>query len=456
MPKNIVQDVVPQSNRRSIRDIPLSRSQTRSQRDDREEREREYDEEEREDLEAETLEYESRRGEEGEEEENHWEDTENSTFPRWAIWIVGFVAFAFLVYVVSNIFSGATITVTAKTQSVPVGLNVTAKLKPVDGEISYVASNLTRDKELTVPAEGQKKVESRATGKIVIYNNYSTTPQRLVKNTRFETPDGLIYKIADSITIPGKTVVSQKSTPGSIEVSVFAESAGAEYNIGLTDFTIPGFKSNPQRYSNFYAKSKTPMTGGKIGVEKTISSSNLEKARATLDSEILQSLTAEMKSVVKEGYTVFEDGYKYNSELVSTVSDSAKNTVTVKERVNFTIYYIKKAELEKYIAQNSIQGYDNLPVKVLDLDKLSFKVDEKNNSGANLFGNIQFSLKGNVNIIWDVNSKELVKKLAGKEKKSLASIVGDDPTIVRVDALIWPFWSRTFPGSEGKIKVVVK
>jgi hypothetical protein len=138
MPKNIVQDVVPQSNRRSIRDIPLSRSQTRSQRDDREEREREYDEEEREDLEAETLEYESRRGEEGEEEENHWEDTENSTFPRWAIWIVGFVAFAFLVYVVSNIFSGATITVTAKTQSVPVGLNVTAKLKPVDGEISLV------------------------------------------------------------------------------------------------------------------------------------------------------------------------------------------------------------------------------------------------------------------------------------------------------------------------------
>jgi len=46
----------------------------------------------------------------------------------------------------------------------------------------------------TYPASGSDFVERGATGIITIYNDFSSDPQDLVATTRFETPDGKIYR----------------------------------------------------------------------------------------------------------------------------------------------------------------------------------------------------------------------------------------------------------------------
>ena len=61
-----------------------------------------------------------------------------------------------------------------------------------------------------VEATAEKEVSQKASGKIIIYNNYSTVSQRLINNTRFEANSGKIYRINSSIVVPGYKKVDGK------------------------------------------------------------------------------------------------------------------------------------------------------------------------------------------------------------------------------------------------------
>ena len=91
------------------------------------------------------------------------------------------------------------------------------------------------------PIIGEKEIKTKARGRIVIYNAFSSEDQLLVRRTRFETPDGKIYRISEQIIVPGAEIKDEKIAPSSVEAEIFADQPGEEYNIGLTGFIIPGF-----------------------------------------------------------------------------------------------------------------------------------------------------------------------------------------------------------------------
>ena len=108
----------------------------------------------------------------------------------------------------------------------------------------------SRTASTTVKATGTEQVSQSASGVITIYNDYSTAPQTLITNTRFEAPDGNIYRIHQGVTVPGATASAGGAlTPGTISVTAYADQPGASYNIGQTQFTIPGFKNDPSTAS---------------------------------------------------------------------------------------------------------------------------------------------------------------------------------------------------------------
>src|SRR3989344_6529655 len=187
---------------------------------------------------------------------------------KWPL-VVGIgVAVAVLGIGLSVFFSGATVFATPRQEAVTVNGTFTAVKESKPGELQYETMTLSKETSLSVSATGEKHVERKASGNIVIYNNYNSESQRLIKNTRFETPEGLIYRVDKSVTVPGRKSEGGVAAPGSMEITVYADQPGSSYNIGLTDFTIPGLKGDP-RYEKFYARSKTPMTGGVSGVVKT-------------------------------------------------------------------------------------------------------------------------------------------------------------------------------------------
>src|SRR3989338_3296091 len=376
MPRNIVQDVIPRGQRKSIRDLSLGSSKPKVQEEsvvyeedvkkkDATKSKTKYDEDDK------VMQFMTGRGE-----------VRNGNHSRWLIWLIGIVSGMVLVFVVGNFFSGATVTISPKSEKVPINVNLVAKAKTSEGEIGYKLFTLVRDKEEIVAADGEKPVESRASGKIIVYNNYSTTPQRLVKNTRFETPDGLIYKIGDSVTIPGRRTVSGKTIAGSIEAVAYAETVGEEYNIGLTDFTIPGFKSVPERFESFYGRSKTTMTGGKVGNEKAISEEKTLQTRARLDGALTQELIAEARKQVPDDFLLFDNAYRISFEPVTSNAAVSAKGVTIREQANFVAFFINRKQLAGAIAENSFSDFDKAPVHVPNLDTLVMDIKGNVNYSA--------------------------------------------------------------------------
>ena len=129
---------------------------------------------------------------------------------------------------------------------------------------------LSAEESGLIAATGITSGGQYASGKITVYNNYSSAPQKLIANTRFQTSDGKIYRIKGAISVPGMGVT---------EATVYADRAGEEYNIGPADFTIPGLKGGP-RFEKVFAKSKSAMSGGTSGNVRIVKKEDLDSVRA--------------------------------------------------------------------------------------------------------------------------------------------------------------------------------
>ncbi|TSC83861.1 MAG: hypothetical protein G01um101417_428, partial [Parcubacteria group bacterium Gr01-1014_17] len=274
-------------------------------------------------------------------------------------------------------------------------------------------------------------------------------------NTRFETLNGLIFRIPESIIVPGKTVSGGKTLPGSIETSVYADRAGADYNIGLSDFTVPGFKSSAERYAGFYARSKTAMNGGFVGVAPFVSPEKVSAARATLRKALEAKLASGAAEKVPSDSIMLPNGYsfKVTSEPEQETQDKK---VSVTERGTLTAFVFKRDALASYIARRALLRYDNAPVVFETLEGLSFEFLNKSDFGKNADGRVLFGLRGSGTVVWKLDEERLKQDLSGKLKSETVSVLASYPAIERSQVIIRPFWKKTFPDNAKKISVVIK
>lgn len=438
MPKQVVSDVTPPGARRSVRNIPVP---------------------------ARSYRYQSARDERDEEEVP--EDNAPIRMPpprgsghkRARIMLWGIVAAALMALgiTVAVAVSGATVTVTLKSASVAVSFEGTAitATTTVGAYVPYEPRVVETVETISLEPEGSKRVERKATGTIIVYNNFSSAPQRLIKNTRFETTNGLVFRIPESIIVPGKTTTGGKVLPGSIETEVFSDRAGAEYNIGLSDFTVPGFKSSAERYAGFYARSKTAMTGGFVGVAPFVSPEKIRIARATLRKALEEKLVSAAMEKIPSDSILLGSGYAFK-----TVSEPEEETtdkkVSVTERGTLTAFAFKRDALSSYIARHALSSrYDGTPVVFEKLEELSFEFLNKADFGKNADGRVLFGLRGAGAVVWKLDEERLKQDLAGKLKSETVSVLASYPAVARSQVVIRPFWKKAFPDNTKKIKVLI-
>jgi len=413
MPKQILQDVIP-PGRRSIRRIPLSFS--------RKVNEKEID------------------------TEQIFKKRSEKRGSKFGIWLIAGAAVLVLLIVAVFVFSGATVTIEPRQKNIKVDIEAVAKNS---GELAYETIAVGGVKTVYLQATGESKVEKKASGTIIVYNNYSSAPQRLIKNTRFETPTGLVYRIDKSIIVPGTRVESGKTIPGSVETTVFADLPGPNYNIGLNDFTVPGFKGTP-RYEGFYARSKTTMAGGFIGNVPTAPEDKMNEAYASAEAELKQELTQKINAQKPDTFVWYPSALLFESvRQVPTAGTGSMIALSV--NANSTAVVFSKSVLSNYIAEHSVIDYDKEPVSIDKLGDLIFT--PRFSAEANVGDPIPFSLTGDATIIWQFDSAQLKSDLAGKNKKDIFSIIANYRGVARVSAVIRPFWKSQFPDNPNKIKI---
>lgn len=374
--------------------------------------------------------------------------------PNSFLWIIVIAVIIALGFSISYVLSGATVTVFARQLEVPVDLLISAKKEAIVGDLQFDYITVGKTASANVTASGQEFVERKATGKIIIYNNFSTTPQRLIKSTRFETPEGLIFRLDNAVNIPGKKIVAGESIPGSVEATVTADATGTKYNISLKDFTIPGFKSDEPRFKGFYARSISSFEGGFSGNIKKVDKTVLQSATTKLRSELDTNIKSLANMQVPTNAVFFNDAI-FTTYTTLPRSDSGETGATIHESATSTVVYFNEDKFAAYLAKSLIPNYDGSAIKITNFNNLVFTVSNKTNTNPIQGGVVTFNIKGPVHFEWVVDDLKLQKDLIGKSKKDIASVLTKYPSIVKAEAVVRPFWKTSFPTKPVSIKIIL-
>jgi hypothetical protein len=358
---------------------------------------------------------------------------------------------------ISHLTGGATVTIHPKVRELNVNAQFTGYKEQRPGELSYEILTLEATSERQVEASGQEEVKVQATGEIEITK---TTPgaERLIKNTRFQTLDGLVFRIEESVVVPGAVTVDGKSEPGTIRAKVFADEAGDKYNLQPnTTLRVPGFEEGgfTDLYNAITAKNLVAFTNGFAGPKFIINEGALATARQSLQAELRDTLLARIDAERPAGYTSFPGSVAivYNELPAVQYGDSL---VTIKEQAVLQMPLFKADDFASFIAKETIVGYDEDPVRIDNINNLTFAYTSATTSQTTLadLESLDFKIIGVPTIVWTFDEGKLKLDLAGKEKTAIPQIMASYTGIDRSEVKIRPVWKRSMPTEFTDIEVI--
>ena len=319
-----------------------------------------------------------------------------------------------------------------------------------EGILAYQIVKLQEKTVRDVQPTSEEEVKRKASGQIVVYNKHNEESLKLIANTRFETPDGKIYRIDKAITVPGAKGSGDDMIPGSLEVTVYADGVGEEYNIGLVDFTIPGLKTTPL-YDDFFARSKTEISGGYNGVLKSASEEDIENTSLALQQELRKSLLGEIRSTIGDSLILYDDAVFIDFTMHVPTEVSENGMLTIEETGLLQAIVFDRKELSGEIAKKSLSSYDGSIVLVRNFDETHFVFENKEEFDPAVNESFNFILSGTPHIVWEIDEVVFKDDLAGLSKGSISTIIQSHPSVRKIEADIKPFWKQSFPDNPDSI-----
>ncbi|TSD02062.1 MAG: Uncharacterized protein Athens071425_160 [Parcubacteria group bacterium Athens0714_25] len=317
------------------------------------------------------------------------------------------------------------------------GMVIPCRVVEADSSISF-----------SFEATGKKNIsDQKAHGTVTLYNGYNSDLQQLVATTRLLTEEGRMFRLVESVVIPGISEIDGKSEPGTVEAEVVADQSGEEYNIEASEFSIPGFKGSP-KYGKIYAKSSTKMIGGgSTGMElNSVSENDIASAKKKTEDSARNELKERINGKLEEGEVVLDSSIK--EDFINSIASPGAGMVAddfsyqVDLRAKAIVVSQRKIDklIEDYFAKNGQDGMDIAQIKVeygnIDADF------EKNNLTIRL--NAEVLLQNRINL------ESLKTEVLGKNTSQLREIVDKNNQIKKVELSFYPDFLRGRIPSQGK------
>lgn len=381
------------------------------------------------------------------------------TFSGWSKVFIAFVALAFIAAIAAAYFILPTteIFVSPKKEKISfdlllVGSKDISEPDRDKNKISLREIGVEKTKSREFLATGEKELNTRASGFITIYNEFSSQPQPLVVRTRFESPDGKVFRITEGVTVPGAKIEDGEIIASTIKVNVVADQPGADYNISQTDFTIPGFKGT-SKFVGFYGKSEESMEGGIIGKARVVLSEDIEKAEEILVEELKEEIKSAFEEQIPSDLVIIEESLKEEIIKVSSSADQGepadKFTVEVEAKV-YTLLF-NEEELREMVDFNLISMISEDKTPISQSQKISWSELEVDWDK----GEVNFPLHIEEDLAWKVDVQVLKNSLAGQTELDVRQYLLAQSEIESAKVSFWPFWVKRVPLHIEKIKVVV-
>jgi hypothetical protein len=273
-----------------------------------------------------------------------------------------------------------------------------------------------------------------------------------VATTRFESSTGKIYRIRESVTVPGaKQTTGAELEPASVTATIYADKPGPDYNTGKTQLSIPGFKDTP-RYNGFYATTDG-ISGGAAGPQPVVTDADAKKAEAEMQAELKNSLMSRLGASAPQGSVLVPDAVDISYGELTRESDADASKAVLSLSAQAAAPTINVSGLAAAIAAAGVPDFNNAPIGFLNPSALPIATDKMYTTGAQ---SITLGLTGPVTLIWEVDSDAIAKALAGKPKNQFDGIMAQfKPSISSAKSYVRPFFLPKFPGNPDKIHVEV-
>lgn len=370
-------------------------------------------------------------------------DTGRRAFPMGTL-IVALVVIAASVGALF-FFSGARVEITPTANAVSVSGTYDATL--AEGELPFELVTVEKTATAQVAAESTENVSQSAQGMITVQNMQDAT-QPLIKNTRFETPEGLVFRIRDSITVPA----TRNGEAGTITVTVYADEAGERYNVGPTTFTLPGLAGS-DLYTQVNARSEEPMRGGFEGPRPTISEATKDAELAKLQTALDAELRTAVAAAVREGFVLVPGATASQFEEQPDTA-GAGNTVELSMRGVIRGVIFPEEMLARTIAYQTVGTYSGQPLAFESVEGLMLAPAEGliPTVGEESF---TFTLTGNTTLVWKVDPAVVRAAVAGKSREQAEIALQGLPEVDSALLVLKPFWVGSFPADPEKVEVQV-
>ena len=315
---------------------------------------------------------------------------------------------------------------------------------------------------------------NNASGKITVINT-AGYDWPLVVSTRFQTNEGIVFRIPNEILIPAAT----SSGAGKAEVYVVADAqdaygqiVGERGNIGPTSFFLPGLKESSR--SVLYAESSDNMAGGVTDYTTHVSLEDIEAGKSKLAEILYKAVEEELqKEIDKKNdledfdckLLVGEDAIWTSDVTVNSVGDiegASVDQFEVSGSLTTAGYCYSQSEMIALLTQELM--LKKSPQKKLvrvNEDTITYRIFEKDSLNNKI--KITANIKGIEEYDIDPekeNGARLINKIRehilGKNIEDAKNYIQNLPEVNKVEIESWPAWSPTIPTVPDNIDVEIR
>lgn len=332
----------------------------------------------------------------------------------------------------------------------------TGSVAPSEGAIAVRLAEREETVSFTSSVTGKSGgLNQKARGTVVLYNNFSTEPQPLVATTRLESSDGKLFRLSESVTVPGMVTSLGKNESGAIEAKIIADQSGEEYNIDATTFTIPGFKGGP-KYEKFSAKSTKTFSGGGSGGSdiSVIIKSDLDKAENDAKEVAKKNFLGTLRSTLLSGEQILEEAIEATPIApaslpgLGTAASSFEYTNTFKIRA----FIFSEKDIKDKTEATHTKKIQEILFKPI---ATSFTYDGSLPNYND--GTVRIRAHAVVVSESDVNQIELKAALLGQNEGGIQNVLDGFPGVKKIEVNFDPEWFVTsIPKSENRVSIMVQ
>lgn len=367
---------------------------------------------------------------------------------------------------------GATVSIEPASDVVTKGVNIVLESDPQDAR-SLKAYTLDAETELTIshPASGILSEGADAAGYVTLINK-GDAAWPLVASTRLQSPDGIIFRLQEDVTVPA----GSEAVPGTAEAYVKADpvdvngtAVGDRGNIGSSHFFLPGLRESSRDV--LYAESSTDMSGGETVVSTIVTEEDLTAARAKLEAQLKEKvLSALRKEALSQGSAL-----GVSLEILEDSDVLQYSEVKIDMPYEFLGQEIEDFEITGSMSLEGIAYDKNALLAILkteivtaetpgknliriDEDSVSINVMEANNS--NNYYKFTAQIQGIEEYVIDPEeeagsklAKKIKEHIAGKTVEEAENYIQNLPEVNSVTVSLWPGWSPTIPTLPENIRI---